>query len=491
MCRDAKTQCPAPSDGYSVAVWFHPGEFISGSANDIDPFQLVFKQKIIVVTVAYRLGIFGFFTTVDGEAPGNFGLMDQAAALRWVNRNIEQFGGNKDSVCLIGHGSGAVSATLHMTAGEWSNGMFHRIIAMSGNALTEGTVQDPKRHLRTLNRVAYLFGCFRRPTDNLIACLRNVKASTLLQQTARVTKWGPVLDAGLSNSTISFIQEDPRAMFERGQFTQVPVLIGFTDGEDALSIAGSEIDQNGIDPAHFESMLGDTVLAEMPPTDNQSCPLDNQHIVDAVSFFYSPQPPSEDPEDLRKRYIAFMTEKHFGAPSFLFALLCSRHSPTFAYRFDLKPRSVAVTSGLPEWLGVPHRLDLAFVWGVPYWGLLSDGTPWDSADKRVSDIVMIFWANFIKYTNPSKVGVYIRWDNFTSKFPGFLVIDRSFNMSHSATMNYKAFEFWNEYFPKVIDVSANCCNMTDIASTNFELCNASILSGLLICSLITFLFKYG
>lgn len=76
---------PAPSDGYSVAVWFHPGEFISGSANDIDPFQLVFKQKIIVVTVAYRLGIFGFFTTVDGEAPGNFGLMDQAAALRWVS----------------------------------------------------------------------------------------------------------------------------------------------------------------------------------------------------------------------------------------------------------------------------------------------------------------------------------------------------------------------------------------------------------------------
>lgn len=111
------------------------------------------------------------------------------------------------------------------------------------------------------------------------------------------------------------------------------------------------------------------------------------------------------------------------------------------YRFDLKPRSVAVTSGLPEWLGVPHRLDLAFVWGVPYWGLLSDGTPWDSADKRVSDIVMIFWANFIKYTNPSKVGVYIRWDNFTSKSPGFLVIDRSFNMSHSATMNYKVYSY--------------------------------------------------
>lgn len=78
--------------------------------------------------------------------------------------------------------------------------------------------------------------------------------------------------------------------------------------------------------------LGDTVLSEMPPADNQSCPLDNQHIVDAVSFFYSPQPPTEDPEELRKRYIGFMTEKHFGAPSFLFASLNSRHSSTFAYR---------------------------------------------------------------------------------------------------------------------------------------------------------------
>lgn len=85
-------------DGYAVIVWLHSGDFMTGNAFELNPFQLVFKQKIIVVTVAFRLGIFGFFTSMDGEAPGNFGLMDQSAALLWVKENIQHFSGNTNSV---------------------------------------------------------------------------------------------------------------------------------------------------------------------------------------------------------------------------------------------------------------------------------------------------------------------------------------------------------------------------------------------------------
>lgn len=91
---------PPPKDGYAVIVWLHSGDFISGNVSELNPFQLVFKQKVILVTISFRLGIFGFFTSIDFHAPGNFGLMDQSAALLWINRNIKLFNGNPESVTV-------------------------------------------------------------------------------------------------------------------------------------------------------------------------------------------------------------------------------------------------------------------------------------------------------------------------------------------------------------------------------------------------------
>jgi carboxylesterase type B len=101
-----------PPEGFSVIAYLHSGDFSNGSPMEINPFQLVFKQKVIVVTIAFRLNILGFFTTTDGESPGNYGLMDQSAALLWIQKNIKAFGGNPDNVSLMGHGSGAVSGNV-------------------------------------------------------------------------------------------------------------------------------------------------------------------------------------------------------------------------------------------------------------------------------------------------------------------------------------------------------------------------------------------
>lgn len=100
-------------NGYAVVVWIHSGDFSTGSPADVEPFQLVFKQKVIVVTFSYRLNIFGFFTTDDGEAQGNYGLMDQSAALYWVKKNINFFGGDSNRITLMGHDAGAVSGAAH------------------------------------------------------------------------------------------------------------------------------------------------------------------------------------------------------------------------------------------------------------------------------------------------------------------------------------------------------------------------------------------
>jgi hypothetical protein len=85
---------------------------------------------------------------------------------------------------------------------------------------------------------------------------------------------------------------------------------------------------------------------------------------------------------------------------------------------------------------------------------------------------MTLWGNFMKFTNPTQFGVYLKWDNFTHNNPSILIIDRSFNMSDFHNLNHHAIKFWNEYYPSVMSfASSSCCNTTDpdmegIASMN-------------------------
>lgn len=78
---------------------------------------------------------------------------------------------------------------------------------------------------------------------------------------------------------------------------------------------------------------------------------------------------------------------------------------------------------------------------------------------------MTMWANFAKFANPTEIGVYIRWRNFSESDPAVLIIDRSFNMSDTTNLNYQGVQFWSDYYPKVIDFATQCCNATSSAST--------------------------
>jgi hypothetical protein len=131
---------------------------------------------------------------------------------------------------------------------------------------------------------------------------------------------------------------------------------------------------------------------------------------------------------------------------------------------------------------VPHGFEQIFVWGLPYATTQGD-TQWDNSDKRVSDIVMTLWANFVKYTNPTQVGVYIKWDKFTTENPGILIVDKSFNMSDFKSLNYRAVQFWNDFYPSVINFAAMCCNTTESAAISVLMINTSAL---MLCLLAQF-----
>lgn len=479
---------PPPKDGYAVIVWLHSGDFMSGNSTELNPFQLVFKQGVIVVTIAFRLGFFGFFTTNDGESPGNYGLMDQAIALDWISKNIQLFNGNPKSVTIMGHGAGAISALLHITSGEWSSDKFQKLIIMSGTPMDSNFVRDPKQFKQSIKEVANRFGC-DQITSKMLQCLRRLPDNHIMTNIPMLD-WTPVIDINLSNSTMPFIPEHPKNLFEKQSFLKkIPVMIGFTDMEQILDVSIREMLENGLSNELYTALTTEFVLKdidELGLNNETACgesignSPNNQLILDSMTFVYMPYF-TNDAMQLRKKFIDFNTEKSYTAPSISIAKALSKYSDVFMYRFDTKPKTQAILDMLPTWSGVPHRLDQIFVWGMPYWVVLENQTQWSTEDKRLSDIIMTMWANFAKYSNPTEKGVYIRWNNFTESAPGVLIIDRSFNMSDTTTLNYQGVQFWNDYYMKVIDFAVQCCNTTNEA--HLPKCS-SYFTFLILCSVI-------
>ncbi|XP_030748324.1 acetylcholinesterase-like isoform X2 [Sitophilus oryzae] len=461
-----KLVSPPPPQGFATIIWIHPGNFTTGMPSIWNPHTLVYRQRVIVVTFAWRLNIMGFFTTMDGEAAGNYGLMDQQAAMQWVKSNIKLFGGNENNICLMGYGTGAISIGIHMVNSE-SKALFHKAIVMSGNMFQPSAVRSPEEDKPVIDRLAKDFGCIRKPTSLFIDCLRRVDGNLLVQQTSNVN-WRPLLDKDLSNSTLPFLPEPIKDFFDRDEYVKIPVLTGYTNMEQALELDDIENSTIHYTPETFKQLLTDLVSGDIPNINSSEtgCDYNYEHIIDSVLFFYTPTTPNYNAEIFRKTAVEFMLEKTYGSSTiFLASKLTRDNQPTYVYRFDMKPSTKAVVKNIPNWVSVPHLFDLIYVWGVPYWRQDQD---WDYRDKRISDTIMSFWTNFAKYSNPTQGTSYpIKWEAYTIERPGLLIIDNSFNMSSSGNLNYKAFTFWNEYYPKVLSVSTECCGLSGGNTYNF------------------------
>lgn len=425
-----------------------------------NPYTVVYKNRVIIVTIAYRLNIMGFFTTMDGESQGNFGIMDQLAALSWVKTNIESFGGNPNNICLMGYGAGAISIGLHMI-NQRSHNYFHKAIIMSGNVIAPHEIKSPNYYKDLLDDLAEFFGCFRTPTSALMSCLRRADANALVSYTSKIN-WRPIFDQGLTNLTAPLIPEPPKNFFERGDFHKIPILTGYTNMEEILTLSKSLSDE--LSEEYLQSFLSEIIKNNLPPIRNDTyCVYNYDLVTDSVMFFYKPAVPLNDTSKIRKIIIDLQTDKNYGAWTFLQSRYVSNNQPTYVYRFDTRPSTNASMVDIPEWVSVPHLFDLIFVWGIPYWGQLNH-SQWDNRDKRTSDIIMLFWTNFAKYSNPTESTPFpIEWYEFSTKNPGVLIIDRAFNMSDTSRINYKAYEFWIDYYPKIVAVGTQCCNATDFA----------------------------
>ncbi|CAA9998035.1 unnamed protein product [Nesidiocoris tenuis] len=461
---------PIDSGGWPVIIWFHPGDFSSGSPVLWDPTAFVIKQKVVVVTPSYRLDIFGFMSLENDDIPGNFGLMDQAASMDWVQDHIGFFNGSKNDVMIWGHSAGGTSVTLHL-ASESTPKKFHKAVAMSGNAFLPGSVVEPRRNIIVNYFLQQEYGCNR---DKIETCLRNLDYTALKKASDELPaelpeewgpwRWGPVVD-GYFVEKNPFLKDDPKEVFITKRAHKVPLMIGFTDMED-LDV--SDLDNIPVNKKTFKDSVSkvfydELQLEAMKMLGNDSgCALNEEFVVNSILFHYTPSSPdlSEDQTLFRKRFIELLTDRNFGAGTYALGKATSASdSFTYLYRFDYKMKSTGMSVNR-DWVGVPHQYELPIFWGMPYWTTINPPVIWNNIDKKISDIVMGLLGNFSRYSVPIQNKKTTPWERFSELNQRLLIIDKTFNMSDSSSFDYKNVDFWNDYYPTVLEAASYCCNST-------------------------------
>ncbi|KAF3817827.1 hypothetical protein GH733_013114 [Mirounga leonina] len=166
-----------------VMVWIHGGGLVVGGASTYDGLALSAHENVVVVAIQYRLGIWGFFSTGDEHSRGNWGHLDQLAALRWVQENIANFGGNPGSVTIFGESAGGESVSV-LVLSPLAKNLFHRAISESGVALTALLVKKDMKD--TAQQIGVFAGCKTTSSAVLVHCLRQKTEDELLETSLKM-----------------------------------------------------------------------------------------------------------------------------------------------------------------------------------------------------------------------------------------------------------------------------------------------------------------
>ncbi|XP_068244747.1 juvenile hormone esterase-like [Palaemon carinicauda] len=226
------------ASGLPVMVWIHGGGFILGGASDFDPSPLM-TEDVVVVIIQYRLGALGFLSTADSVMSGNYGLKDQVMALRWVQDNIQSFGGDRNRVTIFGESAGGMSVHYLMLS-PMSEGLFHRAIAQSGNALVPLAWSDNSR--QTAAALSRMLDCSESSPDNLnsqalLDCLKKISPEKLVMSTkAFATFMGSYPEVMHPTIDGEFLPEHPAQMLKKGNYHKVNFMAGITRDEGALMV---------------------------------------------------------------------------------------------------------------------------------------------------------------------------------------------------------------------------------------------------------------
>ncbi|XP_013393137.1 carboxylesterase 1D [Lingula anatina] len=382
----------------AVMVWIHGGAFTIGGTSIYLFNEFVVQTDVIVVSVNYRLGPFGFLTTGDVNAPGNAGLWDLIEGLKWVQDNIENFGGNPKNVTIFGESAGGcIVSQLAMTVA--SRDLFHRFISMSGTALSDWAwVRDGPQ---VATKVGQSLGCNAAASEKakLVACLRATNATSLLRASDQSMfpgrnsyPFGPVVDGDMFPLPVVEMLKDINSTVMKNFFS-LDYMGGFTDSDGGVNHFFPTINITfGVPPTYMRDTL-------IPQFAAGASVYHKDEIAQKLREVYYDA--NADMERTGRLMVNLYTDTLFSVPTvgFLRSHLLAPGGSTFLYYFTKEP-SFPHLLPVPDWFkGVNHGDDIAFMLGPDSAAQFNSNLT--GIEGNTSRAFMTYLANFAKTGNPN------------------------------------------------------------------------------------------
>jgi para-nitrobenzyl esterase len=364
---------------HPVLVWIYGGGLNSGSANcDIYDGEEMAKKGVVFVSINYRVGVMGFMAHPElskesgYNSSGNYGFLDQIAALKWVQKNIAAFGGDPNNVTIAGQSAGAFSVNA-MIASTLSKGLFHKAIPQSGgllsNRFSQNLAASEQQGLKFMEKV----NC------TSIAELRK-KSADEIQKASNLPgfgRFGTTMDGYVLPTNIF-------EHFKNGKHNQVPIMTGWVTGDGSLM---------GVPNTSLENYKKEVQVKYGTKTD------------EFLSIFPATTDEEAKEAKLKQGLLGFA-----GMPSHLLAI--STNKPTYLYHFSHVPpdKPNFPNYGAFHTSEVPYALHTLHTWN----------RDWQQLDKDLENTMAAYWVNFAKTGNPNGTGLP-EWKTY-DKQAGYIMV---------------------------------------------------------------------
>jgi len=366
-----------------VFVWIYGGGFSSGgTAVPIYDGEAMAKNGIIFVSVNYRVGIFGFLAHPEltkespDHASGNYGLLDQIAALKWIKKNIAAFGGDPGNVTIGGQSAGSMSVNC-LVASPLAKGLFNKAIAESGSFMTANPMLQ-STNLQSAEQQGVKIAAAAHASS--VNELRNIPAAGLMKIPGQ---YSPIVDGYVLPESVSRI-------FAGGKQNKVPLLTGWNADESFV--------------AAFKTKEAFQQQAK------------NQYGADAENFlkYY----PAHTDEEARRSQVKLSRDMIFALSGYKWAGIQSEteHSPVYVYYFA---RKLPATPDYVKY-GAFHTGEVAYVMN----NLKFLHRPWEPEDQKLAELMSSYWVNFISIGNPNGKGLPF-WPAFNKLDAEAMVFDKT------------------------------------------------------------------
>ena len=395
--------------GKPVMVWIHGGALYLGESNDYDPVNLVEKEDVVVVTINYRLGILGYLahpalTLEQGGASGNYGFMDQQAALQWVQRNIKNFGGDPDNVTIFGESAGGLSVHTQLVS-PLAAGLFDRAIIESGayQLNTASLVTAEGRGSAFATRA----GC--GAAADVAACLRALTQpqdiAMFLADPGAGAIAAPNVDGRVLTQTIG-------AALLSGEFNRVPVMEGSNHDEWRLFVAiYNDLTPAGpLTAANYVPQISSTLGVSIP-------------VATFIANTYYPLANYSSPDVAMG---AVGTDAIFACNSRKSIRLMAYYVPVFAYEFNdpNPPQLFLPPVSFPY--GAYHASEIQYVFNLR--PAVPNPPALDANQELLSHDMVHYWGHFARFGDPNS-SLTEFWPQYKSGDDKF----QSLNLPHPTT----------------------------------------------------------